>query len=1257
MPVPVPMTLPGDRGQGGPWSSGPSRGAAAAAAGQQPSQAQNPPLPPADAAPPGGAGVAGYPYAPPPYPYYAPLPAAPTGQHAGPPRPPHGQGYPLPPNGPGADAPPAANGYGQYPAYAPPPGQQHPPEPSSDDRLLAAGSLSSLKKRRRPLEEAVAAGGGTGGVGTDPNASSSSPQLRRRKLDHAFAAQPAAAARNATPIAPAKLGTGAEALHPTPLLSQSPSSAEKRKENRPYGNEEVPPPPGGGTSSPPQNMSALDVLVCQNMEVFQATEADASAYDAAEAGRVLGDPSLVAPALEAGQVGFRCVHTAGKLGPQQAIPPPAAVVYPASVSAVSSALSAVGREHFARCPSLPQEVRAAFGEARAAEQEEARKGRAGGKDEWRRIGFLDFCADFCGKVGVRNRDPLRSGLAYWGGGVGHAAATSAGLAAAEAVLAMAATPLTSRRDRPQVQPGPGLSAAKYLPPTPGAPVPPGFAFFYDGYSAWICRCKYAHTHTQMGWMRMTCNGRKLFLVLNPWKRMHSSPAYSIHRLYSFFFSPQTDCCSIPYAYRGEGSVWNGQHNAPPPQSAVDHHLKACRGGYGPPPPHPGLATPGNEKTMQQQHAAAAPSPSQSRPSYYPYGPPPPPYNGGYPGHIAAPGRPPQLSYTPSSNGNYQYHNDEPTSSAVQGQARQQRSPEKTDPEGVDGSGSDDSVQSAIDFLVDFGKNFVPRLEPSYIGPEIELIVGEDRLLLTDYFFHMIQQLRLCRFSEKDRKTRGGKREGIALGYGGLECIHCTGTANGRKFFWSNVDRLANSFAEIPAHVLKCRRCPQEIKTSLLELKLRHSGQMSKLPRGSQKVFFRRMWRRIHDDDPKPRGSDPAPVAKDATKEMPDLASKDDTREPVLVRYADAPKELPPPPGRNARPTTAEESVSQTLVSLEGVVRTPIAPRLIKPSETSKGGMSSPIMGPRERIKGFADSGMTVSGTTEGAARALAASAQAAVNGSKESSHPIVMLAVKEDQEWLSDNDCFVRRNLEIFAATERDIALADVDRKIPIKVGQIGCRCVHCAVADQNSVMPHEQGISMRGTAVSFPYSISGIYEAVREFQRLHLESCPHLPDEVREKLKTLKGSSSLSSVLRRYYVMAAKALGMCDTPEGIRAGGAVVALGPNAFTGSSNSIVPASSTSTPLSDRTPFNENQPSSQFAPNSTPRGGTPYGYGPALYPPPYGHFYGPPGGVQASSFLTSAITPLESRKRKGAPPPRATPQSDTKAGAGGANETKA
>merc|ERR1712151_867664 len=69
----------------------------------------------------------------------------------------------------------------------------------------------------------------------------------------------------------------------------------------------------------------------------------------------------------------------------------------------------------------------------------------------------------------------------------------------------------------------------------------------------------------------------------------------------------------------------------------------------------------------------------------------------------------------------------------------------------------------------------------------------------------------------------------------------------RKFFWSNVDRLANSFAEIPGHLLKCKNCPDRIKNSLHVLKSKHPEQMAKLPRGSQKVFFRRMWRRVHMD--------------------------------------------------------------------------------------------------------------------------------------------------------------------------------------------------------------------------------------------------------------------------------------------------------------------------------------------------------------------------------------------------------------------------
>ena len=81
------------------------------------------------------------------------------------------------------------------------------------------------------------------------------------------------------------------------------------------------------------------------------------------------------------------------------------------------------------------------------------------------------------------------------------------------------------------------------------------------------------------------------------------------------------------------------------------------------------------------------------------------------------------------------------------------------------------------------------------------LLAEDKLLITDYFFFLMRQLEMCNFEESDRKAR--KRESIKIGFGGLQCRHCTRNTRtgGRKFFWSNVDRLANSFAEIPAHIL------------------------------------------------------------------------------------------------------------------------------------------------------------------------------------------------------------------------------------------------------------------------------------------------------------------------------------------------------------------------------------------------------------------------------------------------------------------------
>merc|ERR1712226_561375 len=249
-----------------------------------------------------------------------------------------------------------------------------------------------------------------------------------------------------------------------------------------------------------------------------------------------------------------------------------------------------------------------------------------------------------------------------------------------------------------------------------------------------------------------------------------------------------------------------------------------------------------------------------------------------------------------------------------------------------------------------------------------------------------------------------------------------GRPDARKFFWSDVDRLANSFAEIPSHIMRGKRAPPDVKSNLSYLKTRHPEQMARLPRGSQKVYFRRMWRRLHGDK-----------------------------------------------------TELDDSTTTG-------------------SGGADGGATSPDGG-KESIMSAALSGR-------------------------------ILLAIAEDKEWLSDVDCFVRKNLEVFCATERDVALAHNERKYPVLVGHVGIRCIHCAHSQEGA----------HGSAVSFPHSIGSIYESVREFQKLHMESCPNTPPEVIIKLNSLTTSTSLTSVLRRYYILAAKALGMVEAADGIRA-------------------------------------------------------------------------------------------------------------------------
>lgn len=370
------------------------------------------------------------------------------------------------------------------------------------------------------------------------------------------------------------------------------------------------------------------------------------------------------------------------------------------------------------------------------------------------------------------------------------------------------------------------------------------------------------------------------------------------------------------------------------------------------------------------------------------------------------------------------------------------------------------------------------------------MIDEDRLLLTDYFYFLFKQLRVCRFTETDRKTRGGKRQTIKIGYGGLQCVHCAGQPNPRKFFWANVDRIANSFAEIPSHILKCRHCPAQTRDALLTLKETHAEQMTRLPRGSQKVFLRRMWRRLHANDPE----------------------NDDFPEPARSTSATSRRKAPPPP---AIDTSLPE-------------RSPRPSKVARQKDTGESPGTSVSDG----------TVVVVERSTDEAAKALA---YAAAQTGPPSPSSRVLLSTPEDKQWLSDYDCFIRRQIEVFCASREDIEQAAKERKFNVREGQVGIRCIHCALS--------KKGVH-NGGGVFYPQSINAIYDAVRDFLKLHLVSCTNLPQDVRNRLQgDAQGASSLSSVLRNYFQMSAKCLGLVDTTSGIRATGESVPLQSQEFT------------------------------------------------------------------------------------------------------------
>ncbi len=823
------------------------------------------------------------------------------------------------------------------------------------------------------------------------------------------------------------------------------------------------------SQSRPSGMCAEDALICQNVELFQSVRDDRNAEE----------------------VGIRCIHCA-RTGLDNS------VIYPSSVETMSNSIRMMTKSHFLQCVMLPDRTR----EELHNYEMHHRLDMSRSEEERRRTEAMHhralskYCMDLCDRIHVINRLPAQTGIVFGTSNSSIKTPTTSPPSAFDrvqhtggeaqienpdashspwsrsiedhqntflssnsaSVMQVPYSPARSRRDPAhfrQKSPTSLYDSGRILSPERNIP------FIQTAENVWECKfCStlpIGHRAERHAWYssappdrdfmdqhlrycagassgsRDTSNRSSSHMIANQGADSNSyRPFQSSHR--SFQQNSQTRFRQgSDLNYHGEQSQNFNQYDNSMRSSTSDRFM-----GSSDPPPNwrRQQQMPSLRNTFENPNVWRAPSPHGMQPHSQPQNS----YNRSNFHHHST-SQPNQMSLGYHSQSGY---NNASRSSGQTPDASFDRNSQVINPARKD-------FEAAIKIL----EGAKSPIESDKLAAEV-LVDESDKYLITDYFYFVMKQLRICHFKEDDRTTRGGKRDNIAIGFGGLECIHCSHTANARKFFWSNVDRLSNSFSEIPGHVLKCKCCPISIKDALLDLKKFHPEQMTARPRGSQKTFLRRVWRRLHNEE--------------------DLQDKQEVQEE---------REILP---------------SVSIVTL---------------------GSDSPSRHSSTRH---------VAQSVEQAAEALAK--QKSSGETNKDDHIRVLLAIDQDKDWgLADLDCLVRRNIELFCASEDDVSEANKTREMgeQISLDQVGIRCINCAASTEHD------GYCL------YPQCLDDLFPAVRAFKSKHLHSCPCFPPDQKARFESLKESSSASfgSVVRDYYLRSAEALGLRnDKSSGIRSTG-----------------------------------------------------------------------------------------------------------------------
>lgn len=159
---------------------------------------------------------------------------------------------------------------------------------------------------------------------------------------------------------------------------------------------------------------------------------------------------------------------------------------------------------------------------------------------------------------------------------------------------------------------------------------------------------------------------------------------------------------------------------------------------------------------------------------------------------------------------------------------------------------------------------------------------KDRHLVSNTTLVAMAQMKVCVVTEEDQI---GRCKDHTLGFKGLCCKHCGGKAGKPgygRYFPSSLRSLAqaDSCHQIIRHITaKCTSCPPEIRSFIEELNrlgdnTKIGGNTGRIKYGSRKIFFRRVWARLHDEIAGPEGT-----AVDST---PDSNQADTTSSQIQI---------------------------------------------------------------------------------------------------------------------------------------------------------------------------------------------------------------------------------------------------------------------------------------------------------------------------------------------------------------------------------------